>query len=47
MAIASVKDAATGVVSYQVPLMVIAILLSGLAMRRRAFGASETLRLPD
>jgi len=32
MAIASVKDAATGVVSYQVPLMVIAILLSGLAM---------------
>lgn len=32
MAIASVKDAATGAVSYQVPLMVIAILLSGLAM---------------
>lgn len=32
MAIASVKDSVTGVVSYQVPLMVIAILLSGLAM---------------
>jgi len=32
MAIASVKDAATGMTTYQVPLMVIAILLSGLAM---------------
>lgn len=32
MAIASVKDVATGVTTYQVPLMVIAILLSGLAM---------------
>jgi len=32
MAIASVKDSVTGAVSYQVPLMVIAILLSGLAM---------------
>jgi len=32
MAIASEKDAVTGVVSYQVPLMVIAILVSGLAM---------------
>lgn len=32
MAIASVKDSVSGVVSYQVPLMVIAILLSGLAM---------------
>jgi len=32
MAIASVKDAATGATTYQVPLMVIAILLSGLAM---------------
>ena len=32
MAIASEKDEVTGVVSYQVPLMVIAILVSGLAM---------------
>ena len=32
MAIASVKDAATGLTTYQVPLMVIAILVSGLAM---------------
>lgn len=32
MAIASVKDAETGMTTYQVPLMVIAILLSGLAM---------------
>ena len=32
MAIASVKDSVTGTVTYQVPLMVIAILLSGAAM---------------
>jgi len=32
MAIASVKDVATGATTYQVPLMVIAILISGLAM---------------
>ena len=32
MAIASVKDVATGLTTYQVPLMVIAILVSGLAM---------------
>ncbi len=32
MAIASVKDVATGLTTYQVPLMVIAILVSGLGM---------------
>ncbi|MEP3889256.1 MAG: tellurium resistance protein TerC [Hellea sp.] len=32
MAIASVKDVATGLTTYQVPLMVIAILASGLGM---------------
>jgi len=32
MAIASVKDVVTGATTYQVPLMVIAILVSGLAM---------------
>jgi len=44
MAIASVKDAATGAVSYQVPLMVIAILLSGLAMILLADRVTEFLK---
>jgi len=44
MAIASVKDSVTGVVSYQVPLMVIAILLSGLAMILLADRVTEFLK---
>ena len=43
MAIASEKDAA-GVVTYQVPLMVIAILLSGLAMILLADRVTEFLK---
>lgn len=44
MAIASVKDSVTGAVSYQVPLMVIAILLSGLAMILLADRVTEFLK---
>ena len=44
MAIASVKDAATGMVTYQVPLMVIAIVLSGLAMILLADKVTEFLK---
>lgn len=44
MAIASVKDEVTGAVSYQVPLMVIAILLSGLAMILLADRVTEFLK---
>ena len=44
MAIASVKDEVTGMVSYQVPLMVIAILLSGLAMILLADRVTEFLK---
>ena len=44
MAIASVKDSVSGVVSYQVPLMVIAILLSGLAMILLADRVTEFLK---
>jgi len=44
MAIASVKDSVTGMVSYQVPLMVIAILLSGLAMILLADRVTEFLK---
>ena len=44
MAIASVKDVATGVTTYQVPLMVIAILVSGLAMILLADRVTEFLK---
>lgn len=44
MAIASVKDAVTGMTTYQVPLMVIAILLSGLAMILLADRVTEFLK---
>ena len=44
MAIASVKDEVSGAVSYQVPLMVIAILLSGLAMILLADRVTEFLK---
>lgn len=44
MAIASVKDVATGVTTYQVPLMVIAILISGLAMILLADRVTEFLK---
>jgi len=44
MAIASVKDVATGMTTYQVPLMVIAILLSGLAMILLADRVTEFLK---
>jgi len=44
MAIASVKDSVTGMVTYQVPLMVIAILLSGLAMILLADRVTEFLK---
>ena len=44
MAIASVKDSVTGTVTYQVPLMVIAILLSGLAMILLADRVTEFLK---
>ena len=44
MAIASVKDVATGATTYQVPLMVIAILVSGLAMILLADRVTEFLK---
>ena len=44
MAIASVKDVATGVTTYQVPLMVIAILASGLGMILLADRVTEFLK---
>lgn len=44
MAIASVKDAVTGATTYQVPLMVIAILVSGLAMILLADRVTEFLK---
>jgi len=44
MAIASVKDVATGATTYQVPLMVIAILISGLAMILLADRVTEFLK---
>ena len=44
MAIASVKDAVTGLTTYQVPLMVIAILVSGLAMILLADRVTEFLK---
>ena len=44
MAIASVKDAVTGMTTYQVPLMVIAILVSGLAMILLADRVTEFLK---
>ena len=44
MAIASVKDVATGATTYQVPLMVIAILVSGAAMILLADRVTEFLK---
>ncbi len=44
MAIASVKDVATGMTTYQVPLMVIAILVSGLGMILLADRVTEFLK---
>ena len=44
MAIASVKDAVTGATTYQVPLMVIAILVSGAAMILLADRVTEFLK---
>jgi len=44
MAIASVTDEATGVVSYQVPLMVIAIIASGIAMILLADAVTDFLK---
>ena len=44
MAIASVKDEVTGVVSYQVPLMVIAIIASGIAMILLADAVTDFLK---
>jgi len=44
MAIASVKDVVTGATTYQVPLMVIAILVSGLAMILLADRVTEFLK---
>jgi len=44
MAIASVKDEVTGMVSYQVPLMVIAIIASGIAMILLADAVTDFLK---
>ena len=44
MAIASVKDEVTGAVSYQVPLMVIAIIASGIAMILLADAVTDFLK---
>lgn len=44
MAIASVKNEATGIVSYQVPLMVIAIVASGIAMIVLADAVTDFLK---
>lgn len=44
MAIASVKDEVTGMVSYQVPLMVIAIIASGVAMILLADAVTDFLK---
>jgi len=44
MAIASVTDEATGTVSYQVPLMVIAIIASGIAMILLADAVTDFLK---
>ncbi len=44
MAIASVTDEATGIVSYQVPLMVIAIIASGIAMILLADAVTDFLK---
>ena len=44
MAIASVKDEVTGAVSYQVPLMVIAIVASGIAMILLADAVTDFLK---
>ena len=44
MAIASVKDEVTGAVSYQVPLMVIAIVASGVAMILLADAVTDFLK---
>jgi len=44
MAIASVTDEATGAVSYQVPLMVIAIVASGIAMILLADAVTDFLK---
>ena len=44
MAIASVTDEVTGVVSYQVPLMVIAIIASGIAMILLADAVTDFLK---